>query len=235
MSNLSKFMKGFENQQKDENDQNGNLNDKIDTPEKCDKVLQELENNLFNVKEEIETEKAENIQKDNKIEEKPKIKLNLKFKESNGENNVIDKNIDNKENQNTLLSNKERNEKLKELQERNLQKQLNKKQKDINNEYKDDCNNDCNNQNKNVISNINNDKNLEMLFIKSETPLQYKDKWYELYQKALDSNKNTITNQKVKNGKFRLDETGKLEILPDHETYGKTSNQLMKEKWLKGE
>lgn len=71
----------------------------------------------------------------------------------------------------------------------------------------------------------------EKLFEESETPLVFKEKWFALYEKALSSGKQTMTNQKVKNGKFRLNETGALEILPDFETKGKSSNDLLHEVW----
>lgn len=71
----------------------------------------------------------------------------------------------------------------------------------------------------------------EKLFEESETPLIFREKWFALYEKALSSGKQTMTNQKVKNGKFRLNEVGALEILPDFETKGKSSNDLLHEVW----
>lgn len=72
---------------------------------------------------------------------------------------------------------------------------------------------------------------IDEFFIKSETELKFKDKWIEIYNKAINSEKNTITVDKIKRGKFRINEQGKIEILPDHETYGKTSKILLKENW----
>ena len=53
----------------------------------------------------------------------------------------------------------------------------------------------------------------------------------EIYNKAISSNKNTQTNAKVQKGRFRINDTGKIEILADYSTYNKTSKQLLNEKW----
>lgn len=77
----------------------------------------------------------------------------------------------------------------------------------------------------------NKEPNLDQLFAESGTPYIFREKWMEIYKKAEKSGKTTLTNAKVKAGKFRLDEAGKMEILPDFNTYGKTSNQLLHENW----
>ena len=89
----------------------------------------------------------------------------------------------------------------------------------------------------NIVKNVDSDNNdncqinLEEMFTKSDTDEKFKEKWFELYQKSIESNKNTMTNRKIRNGKFRFDDAGKLEILPDFDTYGKSSKQLLQEQW----
>lgn len=72
---------------------------------------------------------------------------------------------------------------------------------------------------------------LEELFIKSGTPVIFKEKWYALYEKAMASDKNTQINGKVRRGKFRFAKDGTLEILPEHETAGKSALDLLHEQW----
>lgn len=72
---------------------------------------------------------------------------------------------------------------------------------------------------------------IERLFTESETNPKFHDAWVALYKKAFASDKQTMTNAKIRNGRFRLDETGKLEILSDFPTYGKTSKDLMSQTW----
>lgn len=72
---------------------------------------------------------------------------------------------------------------------------------------------------------------INSLFLLSETPKEFMYKWIELYKKAIDSDKTTMTSIKVRNGKFRFNRQGEFEILPDHEVANKTSNQLLKEIW----
>lgn len=74
-------------------------------------------------------------------------------------------------------------------------------------------------------------KALDQLYLKSGTPAKFKDKWYALHQKAMDSDKNTQINSKIRRGKFRFDKDGNLEILPEHETVGKTVTELLHEQW----
>lgn len=71
----------------------------------------------------------------------------------------------------------------------------------------------------------------EELFVKSETPIEFKEQWMQIYNKGLSSTKNTMTSQKVKKGRFRLDSHGEIEILADFDTYGKSSKDLLKLNW----
>ena len=69
------------------------------------------------------------------------------------------------------------------------------------------------------------------MFENSETAPFFKEKWMALYQKAINSDKKTLINDKIRRGRFRINEEGKMEILPDFETKGKSSKQLLRESW----
>lgn len=76
------------------------------------------------------------------------------------------------------------------------------------------------------------DENLaERLFNRSDTPLAYKKMWMDLYNKAKNSDKKGVFQKKISNGKFRIDENGTKEILPDMETHGITSSDLLNMEW----
>lgn len=72
---------------------------------------------------------------------------------------------------------------------------------------------------------------IDVLFIKSETLNAFKDKWVELYEKAINSDKKTTINQKIKNGRFRFNIDGNLEILSELDTSGKSSKDLLNLSW----
>ena len=201
MSNLSNFLKSFEN--------SDNNNDKTKA------------NEVSDVKKDFNTEEAN--------------KANVV------ENNVTENNINNDNNENILdliqnvetcetinnqkidIANSEKPKKptikIKRIKiVRKVEKEP--EQDQIPNIIKNDDNNNDNCQIK-----------LEEMFTKSGTDEKFKEKWFELYQKSVESNKNTMTNRKIRNGKFRFDDAGKLEILPDFDTYGKSSKQLLQEQW----
>ena len=71
----------------------------------------------------------------------------------------------------------------------------------------------------------------EELFKRSETPIMFKEKWMEMYHKAINSNKKGVIQRKLSNGKFRFNEDGVQEIMPDMETYGLTSNEMFSRQW----
>ena len=71
----------------------------------------------------------------------------------------------------------------------------------------------------------------EELFKRSETPIMFKEKWMEMYHKAINSNKKGVFQRKLSNGKFRFNEDGTREIMPDMETYGLTSNEMFSRQW----
>lgn len=71
----------------------------------------------------------------------------------------------------------------------------------------------------------------EELFEMSGTSLSFKDKWERTYNSALKKEISNLFNDKVKNGKFRYDKDGVLEILPEMQTYGKSSKELLESRW----
>lgn len=82
-----------------------------------------------------------------------------------------------------------------------------------------------------TLKNNVSEQKLERMFIESETKIQFRDKWYEIYNKAVNSDKKTIINNKIRNGRFRIQDDGKLEILADFNTYGKSSKELLNMNW----
>lgn len=78
---------------------------------------------------------------------------------------------------------------------------------------------------------IDEDKDLENLFKKSGTPEEMKEKWMFTIKKARKSHATTMLNRKVCAGKFRFSSIGELEILPDLDTYGKSSKQIISMQW----
>ena len=69
------------------------------------------------------------------------------------------------------------------------------------------------------------------LFAKSETLSKFRDNWFALYEKAINSDKKTRINQKIKTGRFRFNIDGNLEILSEFDTAGKTSKDLLNLAW----
>lgn len=169
---------------------------------------------------------------------KKNIKLNFNRKssiESGGENDVDDKlNHDSEE------KNKENN--TSEQQDIN---KITEENKNNFSDIKEYLIRDTNIDNININAdndNYNHDKDkkqdelseelIEKLFVESETDINFKEKWIELYKKALESDKKTLTNNKVRRGRFRLDEKGKLIILSDFNTYNKSSKDLLHDNWF---
>lgn len=73
---------------------------------------------------------------------------------------------------------------------------------------------------------------VEKLFLKSETPLEFKSKWMEIYDKALYSKSNTLTNKKILSGRFRVNQKGNIEILADYDSSNKTTEDMLTDSWF---
>ena len=72
---------------------------------------------------------------------------------------------------------------------------------------------------------------VDMLFQRSETDSRFYDLWLSIMRKAFASDKHTITNKKVRDGRFTFDENGKLDTLPDFDTYGMDAKDILKKQW----
>lgn len=79
---------------------------------------------------------------------------------------------------------------------------------------------------------VSNELSEEELFIKSETSLSKKPVWMEYYNKAKNSKKDNAVTDKLKRGRFRILDDGSFIILPDLDTYQKSSTTLLEESWF---
>lgn len=141
----------------------------------------------------------------NKIEEKPKVQKNIKLKLKLNVNKS--KLEESEKNEDDIRGNNSNN---------------NNVSKNITVEDKKDITEISTNENK---------INLEKLFLESETDERFKEKWMSVYEKAINSNKKNSINAKVREGKFRIDKDGNIEIMPEFETYGKSSKLLLNQHW----
>ena len=82
-----------------------------------------------------------------------------------------------------------------------------------------------------AIKTVVESSDIEELFVKSGTSMSFHDQWVATLKKARAANVNTMFNKKVSTGKFRFNDMGELEVLPDLETYGKTSNEIIRSNW----
>ena len=82
------------------------------------------------------------------------------------------------------------------------------------------------------IVNPQNQEEIEELFLKSGSSLEFKNAWIAQYQKAHSSKNSGVIVDKFKRGKFYINEQGVLNILPEIETHNKSAKDLLKQKWL---
>lgn len=73
---------------------------------------------------------------------------------------------------------------------------------------------------------------IDKLFIESETNIDFKGKWIEIYEKGLRSTKLNNMTRKLKSGRFRVMSGDKVEILPDMKTHHLTTKELLNKNWL---
>lgn len=73
------------------------------------------------------------------------------------------------------------------------------------------------------------------MFMRSGTGQQFYSKWVLVLKKAMDASVDTLFNKKVTSGRFRFADNGELEILPDMDTYGKSSRELLSMNWKNGQ
>ena len=161
------------------------------------------------------TKKEKNFIKNREIENRVKRELeeDLKRERAIKENKAKERTLKERKNQ--------------QAQNQQIKVQQKETQKTVKNIIKEDINDIENSKNSE-----NNEKlRVEKMFENSETALFFKEKWMALYQKAINSDKKTLINDKIRRGRFRINEEGKMEILPDFETKGKSSKQLLRESW----
>ena len=76
------------------------------------------------------------------------------------------------------------------------------------------------------------EQDVDLLFLKSETSVDKKAAWMEYYEKALRSKKDNAVTDKLRRGRFRILDDGSFIILPDLDTYQKSSKMLLEENWF---
>ena len=210
-SNFQKFLEGFidEETNKDNDNKKEDQNIKQNKVEKPVKEMQIAKVEYKSItKEEKSIDNTDNNSKNdinNNQKSKPKLKLNLLKKNKPKEKEI-------------LLNNNNQSNQLKVSQQQVNNIELNKPNID---EQK--------------IKERSEQLELEELFRKSYTPLEHKEKWMATIKKARQSDMKTMLNRKVRTGKFRFNYIGELEILPDLDTSGKSSKEILSIKWDKEE
>lgn len=81
-------------------------------------------------------------------------------------------------------------------------------------------------------SKILEEPDVDLLFLKSETAVDKKAAWMEYYDKALRSKKDNAVTDKLRRGRFRILDDGSFIILPDLDTYQKSSKMILEENWF---
>lgn len=74
---------------------------------------------------------------------------------------------------------------------------------------------------------------IEKLFLQSDTPLSKKQIWIESYKGANQSKKNTELVDKVRRGRFTIDENNKIILLSEYVTADKSIQSILNDQWLK--
>lgn len=74
-------------------------------------------------------------------------------------------------------------------------------------------------------------KEIDYLFVHSETDERFRETWVDTLLRARKANVKTQFNKKVSEGRFRFDDSGQLEILPDIDTYGMSSKEILSMRW----
>lgn len=73
---------------------------------------------------------------------------------------------------------------------------------------------------------------IQELFNQSETERKFREEWVELYLKGLRSTKKNHTVKKIINGRFRIINGGKMEILSELKTHNMSLPDILKTQWL---
>lgn len=234
-TNLNKFLQGFLDDEKEENKVSSNINKK----EEAQTILKNKnldQNTNDNYKTEGKQEKTYKNDREPEIKEisdqdtqkeqnVQKLKLNLNFNKEHEEEKEDEDKINEKIKEvkkEKYIKKKSNNQDIQksQSQENEIYEQSNSQERDINIK-----------KTLQTEEKENNNQMLEKLFIKSQTPIQHRERWFLTIEKALKSDMKTMLNRKVVEGKFRFNSIGELEILPDLDTSGKTSKELLEMKW----
>lgn len=240
MSNLSNFLKGFE-ENKPEIEEN-----KIDEIiEKTVEIDISDHKEVQNVEEKIEkTTQKEKPIKSIKINKKPKINesefLNKEIFKEKANDDILDilqiaeEKLNNEFSIKDINNVKEQHTKPK-IKINKIGKKINK-QDDQNQENLFNIKESTNTTPENKVKTNDIKENIQLtddeLFKKSGTPEYKYDDWMNLLNQARESDKRTLTNKKIRQGLFRFNpDDGAFEILPNHDTTNKSSFQLLNESW----
>lgn len=74
---------------------------------------------------------------------------------------------------------------------------------------------------------------VEMLFKASGTAINKRVAWYEYYERAKTSRKKNSVVDAIKEGRFAITMDNKVLILPHYDFKAKTTNDILKDKWIK--
>ena len=72
----------------------------------------------------------------------------------------------------------------------------------------------------------------ESLFIRSGTDINKKAIWLDYYERAKASRKQNSIVERMKLGKFAITQDNQVLILPDYDLYGKSTSDILQDKWL---
>jgi len=82
-------------------------------------------------------------------------------------------------------------------------------------------------------SGVDDEEFYERMFLRSGTSSSRREEWFSMISRARSSRKRTFLTSKILEGKFRITEMGKLEILPDLDISDRSLSEIMRLNWLK--
>jgi hypothetical protein len=156
---------------------------------------------------------------------KPKIKITLNIKNHSQKqfNNSVKYTSNDQNNHHTDANNvTEKQIKIKvntqyEQSQQNIQQKVQRQPKMVHQDIKKDK---------------HDEEYINKLFSNSDTDEKFKEQWLDLYNKAKLSKKHNIYVDKMVRGRFTINSSKQVEILPDLDIKDKTCNQLLHMKWL---
>jgi len=82
-------------------------------------------------------------------------------------------------------------------------------------------------------SGVSDEEFYERMFLRSGTSSSRREEWFSMILRARSSRRRTFLTSKILEGKFRITEMGKLEILPDLDISDRSLSEIMRLNWLK--